>query len=164
MSLTAYRAEIEAIAAQFHLEPDLVEAVVLTESSGKTHAYRFEPGFWQRYLKGKPQYDGANPERVSSSYGLMQVMYPVAREMGFHEDAPEYLFVPTVGLLWGCKKLRSLLDWAKQNVNQALAAYNGGKGGNETPPYRNQHYVDKVQRNLERIRMQREIDETTDVA
>lgn len=158
MSLTSYRAEIEAIAAQFHLEPDLVEAVVLTESSGKTHAYRFEPGFWQRYLKGKPQYDGAVPERVSSSYGLMQVMYPVACELGF-DDPPETLFVPTIGLYWGCRKLRSLLDWSKQDIDQAIAAYNGGKGGNERPPYRNQHYVDKVKRNLERIQMQREIDE-----
>jgi soluble lytic murein transglycosylase-like protein len=27
---------------------------------------------------------------------------------------------------------------------RALAAYNGGKGGNITPPYRNQPYADKV--------------------
>lgn len=150
--MTQYRAEIEAIAAQFHLDADLVEAVVLTESSGKTHAYRFEPGFWHRYLKGKPQWDGANPERVSSSYGLMQIMYPVACEMGFTETAPEYLFVPTIGLHWGCKKLRSLLDWAKGNTAQALAAYNGGKNGNDKPPYRNQHYVDKVFSNLGRVK------------
>lgn len=155
--MTAYRAEIEALAAQFHLDPDLVEAIVLTESSGKTHAYRFEPGFWQRYMRNKPEYDGANPERVSSSYGLMQVMYPVAREMGFAENAPEYLFVPTIGLFWGCKKFRSLLDWSKQNVDQALAAYNGGKGQNDKPPYRNQHYVDKVKRNLERLQLAREV-------
>ena len=157
--MTEYRAQIEAIAAQFHLDPDLVEAIVLTESSGKAHAYRFEPGFWDRYMKTKPQWDGANPERVSSSYGLMQIMYPVACEIGFTETAPEYLFVPTIGLLWGCKKLRSLLDWAKQNTDQALAAYNGGKGGNEKPPYRNQWYVDKVKRNLDRIYDARQVAE-----
>ncbi len=149
--MTAYRAEIEAIASQFHLDPDVIEAIVMTESSGKTHAYRFEPGFWQQYMKDKPQYDGANPERVSSSYGLMQVMYPVACELGFSEAAPEYLFVPTIGLHWGCKKFRSLLDWAQQNVDQALAAYNGGKGGNAIAPYRNQAYVDRVRTNLRRI-------------
>lgn len=152
MSTTAYRAEIEAIASQFHLDPDIVEAVVLTESSGKTHAYRFEPGFWNRYLKDKPQWDGANPERVSSSYGLMQIMYPVALELGYSENAPEYLFVPTIGLFWGCKKFRSLLDWAQQNTAQALAAYNGGKGGNVKAPYRNQYYVDKVFKNLGRVK------------
>jgi len=84
-------------------------------------------------------------------------MYPVACELGYAEDAPEYLFVPTIGLLWGCKKLRSLLDWSKQNVDQALAAYNGGKGDNETPPYRNQFYVDKVRKYLERIQLARSV-------
>lgn len=149
MSMAAYRAEIEAIASQFSLDPDLVHAIVVTESSEKTHAYRFEPGFWQRYMKDKPKWDGANPERVSSSYGLMQIMYPVALELGYAESAPEYLFVPTIGLHWGCKKLRSLLDWSQQNVDQALAAYNGGKGDNQHPPYRNQWYVDRVKRNLD---------------
>lgn len=148
---TAYRAEIEAIAAQFHLDPDLVEAIVLAESNGQTHAYRFEPGFWQRYMKDKQKWDGANPERVASSYGLMQCMYPVAVEYGYSENAPEYLFVPTIGLFWGCTILRSLLDWSRQNVDQALAAYNGGKNGNTSAPYRNQHYIDKVKWHLERV-------------
>lgn len=153
--MTAYRAEIEAIAAQFHLDPDVIEAIVVTESSGRTHAYRHEPGFWHRYMQHKAEWDGANPERVSSSYGLMQIMFPVAKELGFTETAPEYLFVPTIGLHWGCRKFRSLLDWAQQNVDQALAAFNGGKGGNGAPPYRNAHYVSLVRRNLERIQAER---------
>lgn len=154
---TLYRAEIEALCAQFHLGPDLVEAIVLTESAGKTHAFRFEPGFWQRYMKDRPKWDGANPERVASSYGLMQIMYPVALEHGYAETAPEYLFVPTIGLFWGCTHLRSLLDWSKQHVPQALAAYNGGKGGNEEHPYRNQWYVDRVTKNIERIQLARSV-------
>lgn len=161
---TNYRAEIEAISSQFHLDPDLVEAIVITESSGKTHAYRFEPGFWQRYMKDKQQWDGANPERVSSSYGLMQIMFPVALEHGYKENAPEYLFVPTIGLFWGCTHLRSLLDWSQQNVNQALAAYNGGKGGNSTTPYRNQWYVDRVANNLENLKAARDIAQEDDGA
>lgn len=157
--MTSYRAEIENMCALFHLDPDLIEAIVVTESAGKTHAYRYEPGFWHRYMKDKPQWDGANPARVSSSYGLMQIMYPVALENGFQENAPEYLFVPTIGLYWGCKHFRSLLDWAKQNVEQALAAYNGGKRGNEAPPYRNQWYVDRVLRNKEQMEIARELKE-----
>lgn len=153
--MTLYRAEIEAISAPFTLDPDLVEAICLVESSGKTHAYRFEPAFWRRYMQDKPKWDGANPERVSSSYGLMQIMYPVACERGFNENAPEYLFVPTIGLYWGCKHLRSLLDWSQQYVPQAVAAYNGGKGGNTTAPYRNQAYVDKVLATLERLKLAR---------
>jgi soluble lytic murein transglycosylase-like protein len=152
VTLTPYRAEIEAISASFHLDPDVIEAIVLTESAGKTHAYRFEPFFWERYLSRKPKYDGAVPERVSSSYGLMQVMYPVACELGFTEP-PEYLFVPIIGLQWGCRKFRSLLDWAKQDVEQALAAYNGGKGDNAQRPFRNKDYVTRVLRNLDRVKL-----------
>src|SRR5690349_19464468 len=106
-----YRAELEAIAQAFGLDPDLLQAQVIVESAGKTHAYRFEPGFWNRYMKDKPEWDGANPERVSASYGLLQILYPVAKELGY-ADLPEHLFAPVTGLHWGAKKLAMLRDWA----------------------------------------------------
>ena len=142
--MTDYRQEIEAAAARFGLDPDLVEAIVLTESAGKTHAYRYEPQFWAKYLAPKPEWQHEHPERVSASYGLMQVLYVVAKEVGFKQSAPEYLFVPDIGLEFGCRKLRQLLDWSKGNREQALAAYNGGKKANTKPPYRNQTYVNRV--------------------
>lgn len=152
MSVTFwYRAEVEAIASQFGFDPDLIEAICLVESAGKTHAYRFEPGFWHRYLKDKPEWDGANPERVSASYGLMQCMYPVAKELGYG-DLPEHLFAPVTGLHWGTKKLAALRDWAGGNIASALASYNGGQKGNAKPPYRNQIYVNKVLQMLEKVR------------
>src|SRR5690349_19412236 len=85
-----YRREIEEVARAHALDPDLIEAVVLTESSGRTDAFRHEPDFYRRYLQGKPEWAGTNPRRVASSYGLMQVMYPVAKELGF-EGQPEDL-------------------------------------------------------------------------
>jgi len=141
---TAYRAEIVAAAKTHGLDPDLVEALVLVESSGRTHAYRYEPAFWTRYLATNPAYQHLNPERVSASYGLMQIMFPVAVEVGYTAHDPEYLFVPSIGLEYGCRKLAALLRWAHGSVPQALAAYNGGQGGNAAPPYRNQPYVDRV--------------------
>lgn len=138
-----FRAEIEVVASRYGLDPNLVEAIVRVESSGLTHAYRYEPAFYQTYLANNPEYDGGNPRRVSASYGLMQVMYPVARELGLSGE-PENLFVPLVGLEFGCKKLHQLLKWSKGNVDQALAAYNGGKRGNERYPYRNSLYITKV--------------------
>lgn len=146
-----YRPEVEAIASQYGFDPDVIEAVCLVESSGKTHAYRFEPGFWARYMKDKPEWDGANPERVSASYGLMQIMFPVARELGYG-DIPEHLFAPVTGLTWGIKKLAKLRDWAGGDLEQALAAYNGGMGGNSKRPFRNQLYANKVARMLEKVR------------
>jgi soluble lytic murein transglycosylase-like protein len=125
--LTAYRREIEQAAREHGLPPNLLEALVLVESSGKAHAYRFEPGFWRRYLQDKTEYRGANPERVSSSYGLCQVMYPVAKELGFQGE-PEMLFVPSVSLFFGAAKLKELLLWANGEVDKAVAAYNAGRG------------------------------------
>jgi len=157
---TFYRKEIAAAAAIFHLDPLLVEAVVLTESSGNTDGFRFEPNFWNRYLKPYKQYVGQNPRRVSSSYGLMQIMYPVAIERGFPKsDAPEKLFVPDVGLYYGCKHLAFLFEWAKgfadtteqQQLDAVLASYNGGRGNNKPTdsPKRNASYVRKVLANLD---------------
>lgn len=141
---TAYHANILQAATNYALPPDLVEALVLVESSGKTYAYRYESAFWTKYLSVAPEWKTSNPERVAASYGLMQIMYVVAREVGFTSPDPELLFVPDVGLDYGCRKLRQLLDWSKGNVEQALAAYNGGKVANAAPPYRNGAYARRV--------------------
>ena len=156
--MTRYRNEIVTAAKAHGLDPLLVEAIVLTESSGNTDAFRFEPNFYNRYIKPYKLYVGQNPRRVSSSYGLMQIMLPVAHERGFlKSQPPEYLFVPEVGLDFGCKHLRYLLDWADgfacsdtQKRDAALASYNGGRGGNKPTdtPLRNASYVRKVLANL----------------
>ena len=153
MTVTPYRKEIEGAAHERGLDPNLVEAVVICESSGRTDAFRFEPMFYERYLKGRPQWAGQNPRRVASSYGLMQVMYTTAVEHGFSYDAPEYLFIPTVGLDMGCTVLAAFLEWAGGDVLKALAAYNGGQGnwlGGQA-----QLYSKKVNRVLEEIQKAR---------
>lgn len=141
-----YRAEVAVMADRYGLMPHLVQAVCMVESGGKTHAYRYEPAFWERYLKDKPEWDGADPERVSASYGLMQVMFPVAVEFGMDRtDPPEYLFVPLIGLEYGCRVLSERLTWARGELRAALAAYNGGKKGNAPDgPLRNAAYAEKV--------------------
>jgi soluble lytic murein transglycosylase-like protein len=142
--VTAYRAEIETAAKAQALDPDLVEALVLVESAGRTTAYRYEPNFFIKYMAGRPEWKDLNPERVSASYGLMQVLFVVAVEVGYTARDPEHLFVPSIGLEYGCRKLAQLLTWSDGNVTQALAAYNGGRGGNGKPPFRNQVYADRV--------------------
>ncbi len=135
---------------------------MLTESAGNTDAFRFEPDFYNRYLKPNKMYVGKNPRRISSSYGLMQLMWPVAVERGFPAtDAPEHLFFPEVGLDYGCRQLRFLLDWAETfdapaqaKLDAAIASYNGGRGGNKPTesPKRNISYVRKVLANLDTLR------------
>jgi soluble lytic murein transglycosylase-like protein len=135
-----YKDMIAQIADRYGLEPALVAAVVWKESDFQTNAFRFEPDFWNRYLKTNPKYRQLNPLRVSSSYGLMQVMYcRVHEDRLLDNDAlpPEHLFVPEMGLNTGCAFLRELIDWAVAqgataplDLEAALAAYNGGRGGN----------------------------------
>lgn len=156
MIRTAYRLEIETVAMRHELPPDLVEAMVLVESSGHTDAFRFEPAFFARYQAPKKEWAYAltNPRRYGSSYGLMQIMLAVAREVGF-TGVPEELFVPEIGLEYGCRKLAELCRWAERRGNglpedvrlrSALASYNGGHLRNEPDfvPDRNAAYADKV--------------------
>lgn len=153
MTRTDYRKEIEGAAHEHGLDPNLVEAVVICESSGRTDAFRFEPGFYERYIKGKPIWSGLNPRRIASSYGLMQVMYTTALEHGYPYPEPEKLFIPEVGLDWGCCVLAAFCEWAEGDVMKTLASYNGGKGnwmGGQA-----QVYSHKVNRVLEEIQKER---------
>lgn len=147
-----WRTHIETIAPRHGLDPDLVEAIVEQESDGLPHATRFEPDFWQRYMATKPEWDGCQPERFASSIGLMQLMPTTAMEHGYplKNEGPEGLFSPLVNLEYGCRVLAALLVWAKGDVHQAAAGYNGGRGGYAKA--RPQRYADSVLAKFERIR------------
>jgi len=144
--------DITTIANAYKVDVGLVMGHVWVESRGQADAFRHEPNFWLRYLARVPEWKGANPRRVSSSYGLMQILYVTAKEMGYAGE-PEGLFLPRENLHWGVKRIRQNLDWAdgwplvpaKDRLMAAIAAYNGGRGGN-TPgtPLRNQQYALKV--------------------
>jgi soluble lytic murein transglycosylase-like protein len=146
--MTDYRREILQAAREHGVDPNLVEAMVVVESSGRADAFRFEPNFWVKYLEKNPEYQGEIPRRVSSSYGLMQIMLPVARELGFKQQ-PEYLFVTTVNLYFGCKLLANLVKWSDSKIPKALEAYNGGKGS--VGSIATQRYAAKVIREWDRI-------------
>ena len=131
-----YKPLIDAAAEKWQLDPILVAAMCWQESTFNTDGFRFEADFYNRYLKPRPEWVGSNPRRVSSSYGLMQIMFPVAVERGYpKEQAPEGLFVPEVGLEFGNRQLRYMMDKVDAKVPQApgqdrlkaaLASYNGG--------------------------------------
>lgn len=144
--LPMYEPLIRAGAAAHGLEPALVAAVIEQESNGGLNPrsgahdprqlYRYEPGFWSRYLAGKPAW--APPRgvavdtwarRVSSSYGLMQVMYPTAREHGLPAPPvaePESLLQPTLGITLGAKILAAFLRRSSGDWTAALLRWNGG--------------------------------------
>jgi soluble lytic murein transglycosylase-like protein len=87
----------------------------------------------------------------------MQVMYcRVLEDKIADNDAwePELLFIPENGLDVGCGLLADLLVWAHTKTDDpakateaALAAYNGGRGGNDPSkdnPLRNGRYARDV--------------------
>lgn len=137
-----YRALIESVAAQRQLDPDLLESQVLVESSDDPWAFRFEPAFYDRYLRGKPAGAVWGP-LGACSYGLLQILGTVAQELGF-SGPPTDLFIPAYNLHWGALKLARLRDQCNGDIHSALAAYNGGLVGNVLSPRRTQGYVDKV--------------------
>ncbi len=158
-----YRALIDSIAADLALDPDLIEAVSWIESSGNFAAYRYEPLFFRRYLAEHPTYKDRRPQEVSASYGLMQIMYSTAAELGFTGE-PWELFSPAVNLRYGARYLKQLLHWTgaldqhpmpEMRLRSALAAYNGGKWGNapDDRPDRNAAYAEKVMQKLAAVRV-----------
>ena len=151
-----YKDAIRIAATAAGLDPALVAAVCWQESGFNADGFRHETAFWNRYLKTNPKYRHLNPRRVSSSYGLMQVMYcRVLEDKLTDNDAlpPEHLFVPELNLRTGCQLLKELQVWAGQYSSDvariteaALAAYNGGRGSNKPTdaPLRNGTYAREV--------------------
>lgn len=148
-----YRKDIETAAKAHGVDADLLEALVMTESSGQADAFRFEPAYYKRYLAGNPEYKDANPRRVASSYGLCQIMYPTARQYGFGSLVPETLFLPGINLDYGARILAHLITRCDGDTVAALAAYNGGLGGIGKPVPT--EYARKVLRKLGAIRKER---------
>lgn len=159
---------LDEIATAHAIDPVLVTALTRVESDGNPWAWNPEPKyryFWD--VSRRAPFRAVQPDELlaktpppdfptlrgdrdqewwgqQASWGLMQIMGGVARERGFIGPYLTELCDPTVNLTYGCAYLATLLVWSHGNLRQALAAYNGGKGGNEVPPYRNQAYVDRV--------------------
>jgi hypothetical protein len=137
---------IRQFADSYGLIDDLFRAQIIQESAGLSDAFRFEPAFYRRYIRGNPhaKTPAVYGPLAACSYGLMQIMLETAWSIGFN-DRPEVLFDTTTNLKWGCTYMRFLLDAYHENYPKALAAYNGGPGAVlNGPPYRTQDYVNAV--------------------
>jgi len=138
---------IEIKAAKWELYPDLVEAHVMTESSGKPNATRYEPAFYNRYITPLRLASDAEAQGRATSWGLLQIMGQVAREMGYQGSWKD-LLDPMVNLEYGCKKLSKCYHKYHPDLDAGIASYNCGavvvvyKEGK--PQFRNQEYVIRV--------------------
>jgi hypothetical protein len=112
---------VREVSSRYNVDPELIEAVVLTESHG-------------------------NPSAVSrrGAQGLMQLVPETANKLGV-KDA----FDPKQNLDGGVRYLQTLLERYNGNLDKALAAYNAGPGAVDraggVPRYRETRaYVQKV--------------------
>jgi soluble lytic murein transglycosylase-like protein len=147
---TPYDDLILACANNYGLPFALLQAQVMTESSGDPNAFRYEHAYFERYILGNANAKaGQYGPFAACSVGLLQIMVETACEIGF-TDRPERLFDPRIGLAFGCKRMQGLLAAAggPSFYRVALAAYNGGPKLLHIPesawPPSVQAYVDKV--------------------
>ncbi len=116
-----YQPIILRAANRYEVDPAIVKAIILAESS-------------------------YNPKAVSKSgaKGLMQLMPKTAREMGVKD-----IFNPEHNINGGVRYYKKLLNQFNGDVKLALAAYNAGlrkvREHNGIPPYKATHYyIQKV--------------------
>jgi len=140
-----WRTHIKVAAEAAGLDPYLLAAIVVQESSGEQYAQRVERGFWSRYLAGIRRWVASTaskhddkwaqyPDIYASSYGLAQVMLQTAAEHGFHYRYPGQLFDPDENLRVACRILTRIKNRTGGDVRRMLLAYNGG--GDPTYPDR----------------------------
>jgi soluble lytic murein transglycosylase-like protein len=139
------RKAIEEKALKYDVSPDLIEAFVITESSGQAQAKRYEPNFYAKYVR-EGNYPDELKKELATSWGLMQVMGLVAWERGLRYKIKETLCTVDGGLEYGIKHFMRFLN-KYGNWDDAIASYNAGsprKG--KDGRYVNQNYVDKVRK------------------
>lgn len=133
LTSSPYRADFEAAAGTYGLDPDFLTAVARTES-------------------------GLNPRAVSpaGAIGLMQLMPATARGLGVDPWDPKQ------NIIGGARHLRALLDRFDGRIDLALAAYNAGAGSvtryGGVPPYAETRTY--VGRNLDRLAALAEANDT----
>ena len=135
---------IKSAASRRSLPWELVYAICQVESSLNPSAIRHEPRY--RWLVGDNEtMSPTERQDQMTSWGLMQVMGAVARELG-HTGPLSALLDPPTGLFYGCLHLRRFR--AKYDIwPDVIAAYNAGsprRVAGQIGPYVNQSYVDKV--------------------
>lgn len=149
------RSKIESMAksiAMFNgVDQDLVIAIIEVESAFDHLAIRYESHY--KWLFKPEEYAvkcriSKDTEEVMQkcSFGLMQVMGAVARELG-HERSLLELLQPEISIKYGCLKISELMMRYMSEAD-VISAYNQGSPAKRDGKYVNQVYVDKVQKIL----------------
>jgi len=140
---------IRATGQRHDVDPFLIAAICMQESAGRIYAQRFEPNYRWFYnedavarLLGCSL--GTEVAGQQTSYGLMQIMGAVLRELGFNDWFGK-AFAPHTNIEFGTRHLAKFLE-RYGSTEKAIASYNAGspryKAGSRV--FENQKYVDGV--------------------
>jgi len=177
MSVAEFRPLIDKAATRNGLDPLVIVAQVQVESDGNPMAWNPEPRYqWLWDLRLRRPFRRLDPSEIEretpppdfrcyagdpdqewwaqqASWGLLQVMGAVARELGCSDDYLTVLiYKPEEGLDFGCRALAAQLRATNGDLRSALARYNGGPKGNAPGgPLRNESYVVKVETQMKAL-------------
>lgn len=141
--------EIEEVCKPLNIQPSLLAAIVMTESSGNRLAHRYEANYqWLWEVKENAKRLGCSEEQEKlaqmTSYGLTQVMGSVCRQLG-HQDWLSEMFEVVPNLKMGARHLKQFIARYPAPITDAISAYNQGSPKKDAKgKYLNQAYVDKV--------------------
>jgi soluble lytic murein transglycosylase-like protein len=141
---------VKSVAVRFNVDPELVDALVIVESSYNPWALRYEEHFhWltnaELYAINNRITTATETQCQKFSWGLCQIMGGTARSLGFGGPLTK-LMDPELNTVYACKYLGKLAS-KYPALDDMIAAYNAGsprKGDNGA--YVNQGYVDKVKK------------------
>lgn len=142
-------------AQAYHLDANLIAAIIKVESGGNQYVTRFEPKINRYFEAGKfSKHNGETLETErrmqASSYSYCQVLGRTARLLGYTGPLG-MLYNADINIDLACQLIKDLRS-RYQDEADIIAAYNAGAARKDGPKYLNQTYVDKVQRALEALR------------
>ena len=124
--------EVDEVCMKVGISQSLILAMITKESNGNPNAKRKEPRYRSEYVDKNPKWltysreKNVSLEDIATSYGLMQMMFPTA--YGYGCKSIEQALDPYQSIRFGAAHMKTLLD-KYGDMGEALAAYNGGKGG-----------------------------------
>lgn len=139
----------------YHVDANLVAAIIKVESNGHQYVTRFEPKinrYWEagRFAKANGQTVETERKMQASSYGYCQLLGRTARMLGFTQPLG-MLYNVDINIDLACKLIKDI-RFRYQEETDIIAAYNAGAARKDGPKYLNQTYVNKVTRALEDLR------------
>ena len=141
---------VKSQSKKFGADPQIIDAIIITESSYNPYAIRYESEF--KYTSKSLAFAKLNHitnateiigEKIS--WGLGQIMGGTARELGFDGPLP-LLCEPELNIELMIKLIQQL-EGKYSKLTDVIASYNAGAPRKTiSDSYRNQIYVDKVTR------------------